>query len=144
MFKLVEKYADKDEAEWPALFHRILQSRIRDWYRRNTVRNRFRSWLGSNLDGEQDPMQSVVDEAGRSPEIELQNDRSMAALEVALERLEPKAREVIYLRSYDGLSYELISQVLGISEQAINGRLRRAKKELAKHLRRAGFGEVQI
>lgn len=62
----------------------------------------------------------------------------------ALKRLGPAAREVIYLRYYDGLSYERISVVLGISEQAINGRLRRAKKKLANHLRDAGFGEVQI
>lgn len=66
------------------------------------------------------------------------------AVRAALGRLEPKAREVIYLRFYDGLSYERISEVLGISEQAINGRLRRAKKKLAVYLRRDGFDEVQI
>jgi len=31
----------------------------------------------------------------------------------------------------------------GISEQAINGRLRRAKKKMANYLRRNGFGKVQ-
>jgi RNA polymerase sigma-70 factor (ECF subfamily) len=66
------------------------------------------------------------------------------AVRDALRRLGPNAREVIYLRFYDGLSYERISDVLGISEQAINGRLRRAKKKLAEHLRRQGFGEVKI
>jgi DNA-directed RNA polymerase specialized sigma24 family protein len=40
------------------------------------------------------------------------------------------------------MSYEQISAVLGISEQAINGRLRRAKKKMADYLRRNGFGEV--
>lgn len=76
--------------------------------------------------------------------IESQQDDAGPAVRAALERLETPAREVIYLRFYDGLSYEQISAVLGISEQAINGRLRRAKKQLAKHLRREGFGEVQI
>ena len=66
------------------------------------------------------------------------------AVRAALEQLEPQAKEVIYLRFYDGLSYERIGAVLGISEQAINGRLRRAKKKLAEHLRRAGFAEVRI
>jgi RNA polymerase sigma-70 factor, ECF subfamily len=64
------------------------------------------------------------------------------AVKDALVRLPAKSREVVYLRFYDGLSYEQISAVLGISEQAINGRLRRAKRELEKHLRRQGFNEV--
>ncbi len=76
--------------------------------------------------------------------IQSNRDDPGPAIRTALEQLEPKAREVIYLRFYDGLSYERISQVLGIGPQAINGRLRRAKKKLAKHLRCQGFGEVQI
>jgi len=71
-------------------------------------------------------------------------DEAGPAVRAALEQLEPQAREVVYLRFYDGLSYEQIGAALGISAQAINGRLRRAKKQLALHLRRAGFGEVQI
>ncbi len=62
----------------------------------------------------------------------------------ALARLPAEGREVIFLRFYDGLSYERISAVLGISEQAINGRLRRAKRKLAQYLRRSGLGEVDI
>jgi len=58
----------------------------------------------------------------------------------ALGKLSASAREVIFLRYYDGMSYEQISTVLGISEQAINGRLRRAKKKLASYLRNRGFG----
>jgi len=51
---------------------------------------------------------------------------------------------VVFLRFYDGLSYDQISAVLGISEQAIDGRLRRAKKKLVEHLRREGFDEVHL
>jgi RNA polymerase sigma-70 factor (ECF subfamily) len=72
------------------------------------------------------------------------SDEASEAVRAALKRLEPRGREVIYLRYYDGLSYERMSAVLGISEQAINGRLRRAKKKLAGHLRRAGFDEVLL
>ncbi|MHC4088364.1 MAG: RNA polymerase sigma factor, partial [Planctomycetota bacterium] len=70
-----------------------------------------------------------------------QNDVSEAIRE-ALNKLSASAREVIFLRFYDGMSYEQISAVLGISEQAINGRLRRAKKKMANYLKRSGFGEV--
>jgi RNA polymerase sigma-70 factor (ECF subfamily) len=64
------------------------------------------------------------------------------AVRKAIAALSPSAREVIFLRYYDGMSYEKISAVLGISQQAINGRLRRAKKRIAEYLGRNGFGEV--
>jgi RNA polymerase sigma-70 factor (ECF subfamily) len=71
-------------------------------------------------------------------------DETGEAVKKALGRLSAEAKEVVYLRFYDGLSYEQISAVLGISEQAINGRLRRAKKALAQHLRRSGLYEVDL
>lgn len=70
-------------------------------------------------------------------------DEISEAVRVALKGLPEDAREVVFLRFYDGLSYDQISAVLGISEQAINGRLRRAKKKLAELLHRRGFDEVE-
>jgi RNA polymerase sigma-70 factor (ECF subfamily) len=55
-----------------------------------------------------------------------------------------KTREVIYLRYYEKMSYRQISNILGISEEAVNGRLRRAKKFIAKELLRKGFVEVKL
>jgi len=69
---------------------------------------------------------------------------TIEAVREALNKLSAPAREVIFLRFYDGMTYEQISAVLGISEQAINGRLRRAKKKMANYLRRNGFGKVQL
>jgi RNA polymerase sigma-70 factor (ECF subfamily) len=71
-------------------------------------------------------------------------DESHRIVREALNQLPAEAKEVIYLRFYDGLSYDRISAVLGVSEQAINGRLRRAKKRLAQYLRRSGFDEVDL
>ncbi|MHC4119468.1 MAG: RNA polymerase sigma factor [Planctomycetota bacterium] len=71
------------------------------------------------------------------------HDGAAAAVREALGKLSASAREVIFLRFYDGLSYEQVSAVLGISEQAINGRLRRAKRKMADYLRREGFSETK-
>ena len=73
---------------------------------------------------------------------ETHRDDSGDAVRQALKKLSSPARELIFLRYYDGLSYEQISKVLGISEQAINGRLRRAKRKMADYLRHNGFDEV--
>jgi RNA polymerase sigma-70 factor (ECF subfamily) len=100
---------------------------------RNEARDLVQVWRRSQVDEE--PPEPV---AGGRPE----PDEAGEAVKKALGRLSAEAKEVIYLRFYDGLSYERISAVLGISEQAINGRLRRAKKQLAQYLRRDGFDEV--
>jgi len=61
------------------------------------------------------------------------------AIRQALWRLPPAERELIVLRYYDGFSHAQISRVLDISSSAVNGRLIRAKRKIAKYLKRNGF-----
>ncbi len=56
----------------------------------------------------------------------------------AIDSLPAGLREVVILRYYSDCSYERISAVLGLSKTTINGRLTRAKRKLAKYLRRQG------
>jgi RNA polymerase sigma-70 factor (ECF subfamily) len=70
-------------------------------------------------------------------------DENAEVVRQAIGKLSASARELVFLRYYDGLSYEQISAVLELSQQAINGRLRRAKRKMAVYLRRKGFGEVR-
>ena len=62
----------------------------------------------------------------------------------AIEQLPAPARELIVLRYYNNLSYEEIASVSGASRAAINGRLARAKRKMAKYLKRNGFPESQL
>lgn len=71
-------------------------------------------------------------------------DDSVEAVRRAIEQLSASARELIVLRYYNGLSYEEISSVLGISKPTINGRLTRAKQKIAKYLKRNGFPESRL
>ena len=48
-------------------------------------------------------------------------------------------RELIVLRYFNGFSQARISEVLGLSPQAVNGRLVRAKRKIAKYLKRNGL-----
>ncbi len=48
-------------------------------------------------------------------------------------------RELIVMRYFDGFSQVQISEVLDISPQAVNGRLVRAKRKIAKYLKRNGL-----
>lgn len=134
MFKLVEKYAEKPDTEWPALFHRILQSRIRDWYRRNKVRNRFRSWLGSSLEEDEDPMQTVADEGGRSPEEILQLGQGMVALDAALHNLPLRQQQAFILRVWEGLDVRETARAMKCAEGSVKTHYSRAIHSLRETL----------
>ena len=81
MLKLVQRYAGHAEQEWGALFHRILQSRIRDWYRRHLVRNRLRVWFGGREADEEEPLESSPAAASDGPLQQLESERFGMALE---------------------------------------------------------------
>jgi RNA polymerase sigma-70 factor, ECF subfamily len=72
------------------------------------------------------------------PDPEVPDDLGQTVRE-AIRRLPEPAREIIFLRYYDGMSYERMSALLGISEQALNGRLRRARQQIADDLCQNGF-----
>ena len=66
MIKLARNYATKPADEWTPLFYRILQNRIRDWQRRQAVRNRVMVWFGrGNDDNDYDPVAAAPDPAPR-------------------------------------------------------------------------------
>ena len=51
---------------------------------------------------------------------------------IVLDVLKPHERELIVLRYYDNLPYDDIGVVLNISTRAVNSRLIRIKKKLAR------------
>ncbi len=58
----------------------------------------------------------------------------------ALQHLPPRLREAVFLRFYNGMSYQQMAGVLGVTQESVDGRLRRAKKRLAAYLVKRGFG----
>jgi len=79
-----------------------------------------------------------------SQAVQNNTDENAPVIRRAIEQLPVSAKELIVLRYYNGLSYEQIASVLGISQAAINGRLTRAKRKMADYLRRNGFPENRL
>lgn len=109
-------------------------------------KNRFGSWLGRICRNVAKDMASarprkVYAEDFLQPADNRDEDQSCYAVRQAINKLGPRAKELVVLRYYDNLSYEQMSSVLGISKAAINGRLSRAKRKIAMYLRQAGFAE---
>ena len=67
------------------------------------------------------------------------DDRQMEIVAEALQRLPRHLREVVYLKFYNGMSYEQIAGALGVTHESIDGRLRRAKKKIAAFMKAKGF-----
>jgi RNA polymerase sigma-70 factor (ECF subfamily) len=67
---------------------------------------------------------------------------TVAIVRRIIAELEPGMKEVIYLRYYSRMSYARIAQALGISEEAVNGRLRRARDRIRRQLPRRESMEI--
>ncbi|VAW59824.1 RNA polymerase sigma-70 factor [hydrothermal vent metagenome] len=132
MLGLVKSYAHKNETDWGPLFHRMLQNRIRDWYRRNTVRNKVRSWSGmsSNEDEHSDPIQTAPDPHGRSPEEHARNSGSMLALDNALKQLPLRQQQAFLLRNWECLDVAQTAIAMGCSQSSVKTHYARAVKSL--------------
>jgi RNA polymerase sigma-70 factor (ECF subfamily) len=140
MIKLVRKYADRSGDEWPPLFYRILQNGVRDWHRRQAVRNRVMVWFGRGADGgeEYDPIAAAPDPAGRAPEEEVSNSEAMAMLEIAVHDLPTRQREAFMLRTFEGLDVAGTAVAMGCSEGSVKTHYSRAIHSL-----RATLGDFE-
>ena len=139
MIKLVNNYAGRPDAEWTPLFYRILQNGIRDWHRRQKVRNRVMVWFGRGKAGEDeyDPVAQAPDLAGRTPDEELQMGEAMQRLEVAVHGLPTRQREAFMLRTFEGLDVAGTAVAMGCSEGSVKTHYSRAvhrlRGELGEH-----------
>lgn len=129
MMTLVKKYSDKSEAEWGPLFQTILQSRIRDWYRRSSVRNRLRSWLHWDDDAT-DPLDSLPDPHGKTPEQRLHLDHATDALSTALHALPLRQQQAFLLRNWEDLDVAQTAKAMGCTPGTVKTHYSRAVHSL--------------
>ncbi len=142
MVKLVQKYADRQESEWGPLFHTILQSRIKDWHRRNWVRTRWRVWFASSTQGEEsegeDSIQQLPDTLTADPSEQTERTQAMAVLEQSLRTLPLRQQQAFLLRAWEGFDVAETAQAMGCSEGSVKTHYSRAVHSLRTHLKEFG------
>jgi RNA polymerase sigma-70 factor (ECF subfamily) len=128
MIKLARNYAGQPEAEWTPLFYRILQNGIRDWHRRQVVRNRVMVWFGRKSDPEDDydPVAQAPDPMGRTPDEQIESRQAMQKLEQAIAELPGRQREAFMLRTFEGLDVAGTAIAMGCSEGSVKTHYSRA------------------
>ena len=136
MIKLVKSYADKPPEEWTPLFYRILQNAVRDFQRRQAVRNRVMVWFGGSSadDSDYDPVAAAPDPAAVVPERELANAEAMTELEVAIGELPRRQREAFMLRTFEGLDVKDTALAMGVSDGSVKTHYSRAVRSLREQL----------
>ena len=134
MFKLVEKYSGHPENEWAPLFYRILHSRINDWHRRNTVRNRYRGWFGRTEDETEDPIQTAPDPRAQSPDTDLEISEGMDKLTAALSALPLRQQQAFLLRAWEGLDVKQTAIAMSCAQGSVKTHYSRAIHSLREQL----------
>jgi RNA polymerase sigma-70 factor (ECF subfamily) len=137
MIKLVRSYSDRPRGEWTPLFYRILQNGIRDWHRRQKVRNRVMVWFGRSSSGDDDQYDVVAqapDPAGRTPDEQLQTGETMQKLEASVRALPARQQEAFMLRTFEGLDVAGTALAMGCSEGSVKTHYSRAVHTLRDKL----------
>lgn len=136
MIKLVQKYSRQAESEWPALFTRIVQNSLADWYRRNAVRRKWRQWFGQADEeaGDEDPLAQIPQTGTHQPDEQVVQQRAMQVLDAALQKLPLRQQQVFLLRQWEGLDVAATAKAMGVSEGSVKTHYSRAVQSLRSQL----------
>ncbi|WP_068071360.1 RNA polymerase sigma factor [Novosphingobium lentum] len=107
---------------------RIALNKCRDWARRRTVRALFS--FATPLDNAPDPVDLSAD-----VEREASDRQELAHVLKAMSGLPTRLKDVLVLRTVEGLSQTETAALLGITEKAVETRLHRARNKLQDILR---------
>jgi RNA polymerase sigma-70 factor (ECF subfamily) len=149
MMKLVEKYGDKPAVELPMLFQRILQNTMRDFWRRQKVRNLWTTLLSSFgvVEGgeDQDPLEKIdVEDNSDEPSAQLEQSQTIKLIEKALEKLPTRQREAFVLRYWEEMDVAETAKVMGCSDGSVKTHCSRAVRSLAVELKKHGLENLGL
>lgn len=146
MLKLAEKYANKPVNEYPMLFQRILQNTMRDYWRRQKVRNLWTTLLssfgaGENGEEDRDPLDTIdVGDESENPMGQLERSQTMRMIEKALEKLPARQREAFVLRYWEDMDVAETASMMGCSQGSVKTHCSRAVHTMATLLEKQGLG----
>ena len=150
MMKLAEKYGDHPSAEFPMLFQRILQNTMRDFWRRQKVRNLWTTLLssfgGNDADNDDyDPLETIdVEDDSDEPSAQLARSQTIKLIERALEKLPARQREAFVLRYWEEMDVAETAKIMGCSDGSVKTHCSRAVHALAAELKKQGLDKLGL
>ncbi len=134
MVKLAQNYAGRNAEEWKPLFYSILQTRIRDWHRRQKVRNRFRTWFTWQDEETENPLEQHPAAESSEPSVRLENEQFMTRLDQELKALPYRQQQAFLLRVWEGLDVAQTAAAMKCSESSVKTHHARALQKLREQL----------
>lgn len=133
MIKLSINYSQRSPDEWKPLFYKILENKILDFHRKETVRKKWFFW---KTDKEEDET-AIVEPTDEStdPLLHLRQAELSEELLVAIESLPIKQQQCFLLRCWEGLSVKETAQAMNINEGSIKTHYYRAMQKLQSVIR---------
>lgn len=132
MLVLVKKYRNRSADQWAPLFHRILQNRIRDWFRRRSVKHTLLKWSG--LGDQQDVVEQIAAPSNHNPEIQRSESDNIGRINMAISELPAQQQQVFLLRTWQELSVSETAKAMSISESSVKTHHARAIANLKNEL----------
>ena len=113
------------------LFYRIMQTTLRDGYRRSKIRNGLRHLFFRNEEtGDEDPINNLPDHMEVTPERLIAGQQGITALEQALQQLSLRQQQVFLLRAWEGLDVRQTAEAMGCSQGSVKTHYSRAVQAL--------------
>ena len=137
MLTFVRNYRGKPQADWAPLFHRVLDSRVLDFHRRNSTRARWLGWVDRLIgrDGEEiDAIAEIPDTTTTTPWQHIADGESAGAIDAALRALPNRQRQAFLLRVWEGLDVADTARAMACSEGSVKTHYFRALQTLRAKL----------
>jgi RNA polymerase sigma-70 factor, ECF subfamily len=152
MLKLVEKYSERPLNELPMLFQRILQNTMRDYWRRQKVRNLWTTLLSSfsvvGDDGQDsDPLEVLSGNRtsiNDAPDQQLDRQQAVVLIEDALKKLPARQREAFLMRYWEEMDVAETASAMGCSQGSVKTHCSRAVRSLSLILAKAGITKDRL
>lgn len=138
MYKLIEKYAHKQPLDWKPLFFTILNSKITDYYRRNSIKDKvfFKSKAVTAEDDYYLDWESYSATASGTsePDVQFLQQRNIHELSRCIEQLSHRQKQAFMMRCWEGYSTQETANLMACSEGSVKTHYSRAISKLKNTL----------
>jgi RNA polymerase sigma-70 factor, ECF subfamily len=137
MMAFVRNYSNKNESEWRPLFYKVVQNKIRDWFRKERLKRLFFFSMPAHQPDEADDRPDPVDHMPDhhvDPLTDVKTSQAMLKLNTVLKQLPRRQQQVFLLRAWEGLSTQDTATAMNCTEGTVKTQYFRAVNRLKEEL----------